>query len=736
METINGTILEIIFHNEENGYTIFNMDYLGEFITAVGNMAYPHPGLYYKLTGEYKTHPKYGMQFVFTDSREILPADTLGMEKFLSSGIVKGVRKKTAISIVNRFKEKTFDILENNPDKLCEISGIGEKKAKIISESYKEHREFADISIFFQNYGISPNQAFKLYKSYGKDAIPLIKENPYRLTTEIYGYGFKKADQLASKLGIPSDSPFRIESAIKYGLHYYVNDGNTYVPQDILCENVAQLLDLTREKIYEILISMALNGDIKIEDVNGEKAVYLYSFYVAEQKICRNLLKINNATLKPLFTDIEKSISITEEKTGIILSEGQKNAVKSSISSGISIITGGPGTGKTTIINTIINLFLDNDFDVAIAAPTGRAAKRISETSGHFASTIHRLLEYYYSDGIKDMAFGRNEENPLEYDVIIVDETSMIDLLLMEGLTNAILPGTRLILVGDSDQLPSVGPGNILRDMIYSGFISTSNLSEIYRQSKESKIIINAHRVNHGEYPYLNGKDSDFFFMERDKETSMVQLIVELITKRLPEYYDVHPLDDIQVISPTKRGKVGTLELNNILQSSCNPPSSKLSEKKYGNVVFREGDKVMQIKNNYQLKWFVPKDGSKGSGIFNGDMGYVVDIDNEEGTITVLYDGEKYVDYDFTQLDELELAYAITVHKSQGSEFPIVIMPISWFPPMLATRNLLYTGITRGKKTVVLVGSQKSLYAMVDNDRIKLRYCGLANRLTNLIEFQ
>lgn len=736
MDTLKGTLVDIVFHNDENGYTIFDFETDDKLLTAVGSLVSPSIGLNYELTGELKIHPKYGEQFVFTEGFEILPTDADGIKLFLASGIIKGIGPKVAALIVDKFREKTLEIIEKEPDRLCEISGIGNKTATKIAKSYKEHQEFANISIFFQSFGIAPNQSLKLFKAYGKDAVTLIEENPYRLTMELSGYGFKKADEIAHKLGIPNDSPSRIESAIKYCLNFYVSDGNTFVPQELLCEKVSALLDLGRELINDTLVSMAISGDIKLETINNEKVVYLYAYYFAEQKVCSNMLNIVKGELKQLFTDVDKSISLTEERTGILLSETQKNAVKNSISSGISIITGGPGTGKTTIINTIINLFQENNFTVAISAPTGRAAKRISETSRHEACTIHRLLDYFYSEGLNDMIFGKNEDSPLDFDVIIVDEASMIDLMLMKGLTDAITPGTRLILVGDSDQLPSVGAGNVLRDLITSGFVRTSSLKDIYRQTEESKIIINAHKINNGEYPYLNGSSSDFFFMERGNEKDIANLIVNLVKERLPNYYDVNPLNDIQVLTPTRKGVIGTFELNTLLQNSCNPPSPTIPEKKHGTVIFRQGDKVMQIKNNYELKWFIPGTEINGTGVFNGDMGFIIDIDKEYGTLTVLYDGEKYVDYEFNQLDEIELAYAITVHKSQGSEFPIVIMPISWFPPMLATRNLLYTGITRGKKTVVLVGSQRWLTTMIDNDRIKLRYSGLADRLEEVIDFQ
>ena len=735
MERKQGVLTEIIFHNEENGYTIAIMETDDEQITVVGYFAAPVKGSCYELKGEFKIHPRYGEQFAFTEAVETMPSSRTGIEAFLASGVIKGIGPKTATAIVSHFGEETLEIMERDPHRLSEVPGIGPKKAETIAESYAEHREFADVSLFFQGFGVSAMQALRLYKAYGRDAMDLIMENPYRLVQEVYGIGFRKADDIAEKMGISRESPFRIKSGIRYGLEYFISDGSTYMPQDVICEKVAELLELTREQVHETMVEMAFTGDIQIDRIDGENVVYLYSYYAAEQKVCRNIASIARAQLKSLSVDIDKTIHMTEEATGITLSEKQKLAVRRSVTSGISVITGGPGTGKTTIINAVINVLEESDFKVAIAAPTGRAAKRITETSGHYASTIHRLLEYYYAEDSGEMRFGKTAEDPLDHDAVIVDEASMIDLLLMQGLTEAIRPGTRLILVGDSDQLPSVGAGNVLRDLIESGYVQATRLTEIYRQAEESMIVVNAHRINHGEYPEVNGKGSDFFFMERGSERAMQELIIELVSKRLPAYYDgIDPIRDIQVLSPTRKGAVGVNELNSILQQAFNPPREGLAEKKFGDHVFRTGDKVMQIRNNYQMEWKVPGEQS-GTGIFNGDVGFVRGIDNEYGIMTVVYDDEKYVEYDFSQLDEVELAYAVTVHKSQGSEFPLVVMPVTWFPPMLATRNLLYTAVTRGKQVVVLVGSRRRMEDMVDNNRIKLRYSGLRWRLEKLMEF-
>lgn len=734
MEEKQGNLTEIIFHNEENGYTIAVMETEDEYFTVVGCLPSCVKGSSYKLRGTFKIHPTYGEQFAFSEFEEVLPTGKAGIEGFLASGVIKGIGPKMAAAIVNQFGEETLEIMEREPERLSQVSGIGPKKADSIAESFAAHREFASVSMFFQEYGVSADYALKLYKIYGANATELIKENPYRLVEEVYGIGFRKADSIAEKLGIEKESTFRIHSGIKYGLSYYVGEGNTYMPQQELCEKVAELLDISTELVYENMVTMAFEGDIQIDNLDGQTVVYLFPYYLAEQKVCKNIAAIAGASLKALSVDIDSMIKMTEGETGIILSEQQIAAVKSSLTSGVSVITGGPGTGKTTIINTIINIFEHSEFKVAIAAPTGRAAKRITETSGHYASTVHRLLEYYYSEGEDVMKFGKTSEDPLKYDVVIVDEASMIDLMLMQGLTDAIKPGTRLIMVGDYDQLPSVGAGNVLRDIIESEYVHTVILKEIFRQAEESMIVVNAHRINKGEYPFVNGKDKDFFLMERPSEKAILDLILELVTKRLAAYYEgIIPVRDIQVLTPVRKGNLGSLSLNKELQQALNPPRNDLSERKFGEKLFRENDKVMQIKNNYQMGWKKRRDFSEGQGIFNGDVGFIEKIDKEFNQMTVIFDEDKYVTYDFSQLDELELAYAVTVHKSQGSEFPIVVMPISWFPPVLATRNLLYTAVTRGKQIVVLVGSEGRMNAMIDNNRIKMRYSGLRCRLENLL---
>lgn len=736
LEERQGTVAEIIFRNEENGYTIVIFETEDEQFTAVGTLPSCRKGSRFLLRGQWKTHPSYGEQFSFFEHEEVMPSSEEGIEDFLASGVLKGIGPKTAAAIVAKFGKDTFDIIENEPERLTEISGIGPKKAEAVAESFRGHREFAKITLYLQQYGIDANYAMKLYKVYGPDTIDAIEENPYQLVDDIFGVGFKKADRIARKMGIADDDEHRIKSGIKFTLSYFAGEGHTFLPQTELCEKTGQLLEVEIEKINERIIEMAFMGEIRVDQLEGRNVVYLMPYYMAEQNVCKCLGSLNSAILKPVGANIDSLIRVTEYDTGITLSENQKKAVRSCLDHGVSVITGGPGTGKTTIINSIINILTQSGFKTAIAAPTGRAAKRITETSGFEASTIHRLLEYYYSEGADTMTFGKTAEDPLDYNAVIIDEASMIDLMLMNALVSAIRPGTRLILVGDADQLPSVGAGNVLRDIIGSEYIFSIKLTEIFRQAKESLIVVNAHKINKGEYPDCNEKGKDFFMMRQKTEKEMLQLMKDLCTRRLPAYYtEVLPVRDIQVLTPVRKGLLGSINLNKELQEVLNPPCAELEEKKYGDRIFREHDKVMQIRNNYELKWRNQEDFSEGEGVFNGDVGFINSIDKEFNEVTVVYDGCRYVTYNFNQLDELELAYAITVHKSQGSEFPIVIMPMSWFPPMLATRNLLYTGVTRGKTAVVLVGSENKMHAMVDNNRITGRYSGLGVRLKMLMEF-
>ena len=732
MEEITGTLTQIIFYNEENGYTIAEMETEDELVTVVGGLPYAKTGTTYLLRGEYRVHPKYGEQFSFSHAEEAMPTTASGIQEFLASGTIKGIGPKTAAAIVKRFGEDTMEIIESDPDRLTEVDGIGRKKAVQIAESYSAHREFADVALAFGEYGLTSSQALKLYMSYGKDAVSIVRDNPYRLIDEVRGIGFRKADAIAEAMGIGKEDQMRISSGIKAYLTAFAGDGSTYKPRTELIEEVAGFLDVTRELVEEGVATLAFEGSIMADNLGGVDVIYLYPYYAAEKQVVKNLAELVTSEIKPLMTDLDSSLRMTESRSGITLSENQRDAVLHSVHSAVSVITGGPGTGKTTIINSLIGVFEASDFNVALSAPTGRAAKRMSETTGRPASTVHRLLEYQRDDDSGDMFFMKNEDDPLDYDVVIVDEASMVDLMLMKGLTDAIKPGTRLILVGDADQLPSVGAGNVLRDVIGSGMIRTVKLKHIFRQAEESMIVVNAHRINSGEYPELNAKGKDFFFMSRSSERDMLTLIIELVTKRLPDYYkDIDPLSDIQVLTPTHKGNVGTDALNNALQEAINPPAPGVSEKKVGAFIFREGDKVMQIKNDYDIELKFTGGMDAGRGVFNGDIGEIRSIDNEDGKITVVFDDEKYAEYDQSMLDELDLAYAMTVHKSQGNEFPVIVMPITRFAPMLATRNLLYTAITRGKQAVVLVGSRHWLNAMVDNNRISMRYSGLEQRLSD-----
>lgn len=733
-EVKKGTIEDIIFSNKENGYTIAIAENDQETFTVVGYLPFADPGRCYEFTGSWKIHATYGEQFDVSEVKEVMPTSAKGIEDFLASGAIKGIGKKTAALIVKKFGMDTLEILEKYPDKLSEVDGIGTKKADAIGEAFKEKRAVAEVSMFLQQFGISANYAIRLYREYGAAAIDMVTQNPYQLVNDFYGIGFKKADAIADKIGIAKNDDYRIQCGVKFTLSYYIGEGHTFIPQKLLCEKAGQLMDISVEAVYDSLVNMAFEGELQMENLDGQTVVFSMPYYTAEQNVCKRLISVNNAPLKLINADLDSLITMTENEKALELSENQKFAVKSCLVNGVSVITGGPGTGKTTIINVIMNILEHSGMKTAIAAPTGRAAKRITETSGYFASTIHRLLEYYYSEGEDIMKFGKTEENPLDYDVIIIDEASMIDILLMNGLMNAVVPGTRLIFVGDSDQLPSVGAGNVLKDMIDSEVIYSVKLTEIFRQAKESLIVVNAHKINQGENPYCNEKDKDFFFLQKNGEKEILETIKDLCVRRLPSYFkECDAVKDMQVLTPVRKGLLGSINLNRELQSVLNPPNSQLAEQKYGDKVFRVNDKVMQIKNNYQMTWKKLEDFTEGQGVFNGDVGFISHIEKEFNEIVVVFDENKYVTYDVTQLDELELAYAVTVHKSQGSEFPIVIMPVTWFPPMLATRNLLYTAVTRGKQAVILVGSTNKMYDMVENNRIADRYTGLKARLKNFL---
>ncbi len=727
-----GRLAEIIFRNEENFYTVAvieDEENMEQYI-AVGNIPTAKCGMIFNFVGDWKVHSSYGEQFAFVNCTEEVPHNQAGIKEFLSSGVIRGIGPKLADLVVRKFGENTLEIIEKEPKRLTQVSGIGKKTAAMIHTSYQAHREFAEVSMFFAQYGIAASYAMKMYKIYGAETIKLVMENPYRLITDIRGIGFDRADQIAAKLGVQRDSEFRIMSGIRFALYRYVTNGNTYAPLKQFCEETGTMLEIPSSDINNMAEQLAIDDVVRIAEIDNRKVIYPSAYFNAENSVARRIFALHSADVRSVRSDVDGLIKRSETESGIILSENQRTAVRACASGGVCVITGGPGTGKTTIINTIISVFENSGFSVAIAAPTGRAAKRISETSGKTAVTIHRLLEYYYSESEDRMNFGKNAEDTLEEDVIIIDEMSMVDIMLMKALTDAIVPGTRLIMVGDADQLPSVGAGNVLRDIINSELIRTVKLTEIFRQAEESMIVVNAHRINRGEYPYCNEKGKDFFFMGRSSEAAVLNLIKELCSKRLPKFYsDCDFMRDIQVLTPVRKGALGTFNLNKELQAILNPPAEGAAEKEFQNRIFREGDKVMQIKNNYGQEWKRSDGLPDGQGVFNGDIGFIESINKEDNRMTIVFDDVKYAEYDFTQADELELAYAMTIHKSQGSEFPVVVMPMVHFPPMLANRNLLYTGITRGKQSVVLVGSERVLHSMVDNKRIDERFSGLCDFL-------
>jgi len=728
--TIEGTIEEIIFRNEANGYTVCDIRSGKEIVTAVGYMPFINSGESIKACGRWVNHPDYGEQFKVETYEKILPETADAIEKYLASGIVKGVGPVTAAKIVEKFGAATLDIIHNEPERLAEIKGISLSKAYAIGQALDEQRELRKVVMFLQEYGISPSACVKIYRAYGSMAVSKIKENPYRLCEDLFGIGFRTADRIAMRLGIDPISEFRIKSGIKYILSYAAADGHTYLPEALLKERACSLLDTEIPDIEDALVSLVFEKAVIMEKSPESNNVYLAPFFHAEQNVCKRLAELSQASFSMRLYDFEDKLRKLEEEEGIELAGKQKEAIREAMTSGVLVITGGPGTGKTTIIKTIIKLLSGEGHKISLAAPTGRAAKRMTEATGFEARTIHRLLEIGYTGDENELLFQRNENNPIEADAIIIDEMSMVDILLMNHLLKAVPPGARLILVGDVDQLPSVGPGCVLGDIIKCGLVKTVRLTEIFRQAEESMIIVNAHKINNGEFPVLNEKDKDFFFVQRKNLDAIVQTVVDLCCRRLPDTYGFDPMKDIQVLSPSRKSPAGVISLNTELQKALNPQESKKAEKAFRDFVFREGDRVMQIKNNYSLRWEKPGDKFvDGTGVFNGDVGRIIKIDDEAQMIEVLFDDEKLVEYDFSILDEIEPAYAITIHKSQGSEFPVVVMPVFAGPPVLMTSNLLYTAVTRAKKMVVLVGDENSLKNMVDNRRETMRFSGLLEKL-------
>lgn len=736
MEALNGIVESIVFKSSDTGYTVIKFRENNIIHTAVGVLPHVKEGQNLKITGSWVNHSQFGKQFKVEECEEILPTSKDGIEKYLSSGIIQGIGPVTAKKIVNKFGEDTLNILDNNIERLKEIEGIGKKKLETIIESYREQRELKNITIFLQTHGLSVNQCLKIYKKYGASSVDTVKNNPYILCDEISGIGFKTSDKIARSLGIEIDSPFRIQSGIRYVINEFCANGHTFMPKDELIKEASNVLTVSGDIIEENIKNAALDRKIKLERVNDKEGVFTIPNYYCELGITNRILTLAISNFQDISVDVEHLILQFEKKNNITFAESQKDAIISAFQNGIEIITGGPGTGKTTIIKCIIEIFETCGLKVLLGAPTGRAAKRMSESTGKEATTIHRMLDMGVFEKEESVFVTNAEEHSLEADVVIIDEASMIDITLMNALLKSIKVGTRLIIVGDVDQLPSVGAGNVLNDFIESGFTKVVRLKEIFRQGKESMIVVNAHKINKGEMPKLNEKGTDFFFIRNDIQEGILNTIIDLINTRLPKFNsNWDKLKSIQVLVPMKKGVLGVTNLNERIQNVLNPKAPYKKEKEFRSMVFREGDKVMQIKNNYSLKWtrIAGKGEHEGSGVFNGDMGFIENIDLEGKKLSIIFDDERRVIYDFMYLDELDLAYAITIHKSQGSEFPVVIIPAYMGAPLLMNRNLLYTGITRAKEMVVVVGIPKALKYMVDNTRSMERYSSLNWRIKEVI---
>ena len=730
MEKLAGYVEHIIYRNADNGYTVLNLVNGEDEITCVGIFSTIAEGENIEATGDYTDHPTYGTQFKVVSFEEKAPEDQEAIERYLGSGAIKGIGLAMAARIVRRFKEDTFRIIEEEPERLVEVKGISERKAMEIASQVNEKRDLRQAMIFLQQFGITMNLAVKIYNKYGQEVYGILKENPYRLADDIEGVGFRTADDIAAKAGIRTDSDFRVRSGILYTLLQASGEGHTFLPQEELTAKTSELLGIDKEIIEKNYMDLSIDRKIIMKQSGDQVQIYSSSFYYMEANTATMLRELD-ITYDVADAEIEQRIHNIEKQTGMQLDEHQVQAVKEAVRNGLLIITGGPGTGKTTTINTIIRYFEIEGMDIFLAAPTGRAAKRMSETTGFEARTIHRMLEL--NGGMEGSAgFERNETNPLETDVVIIDEMSMVDITLMNSLLKAIAPGTRLILVGDINQLPSVGPGSVLKDIIQSEAFNVVMLTKIFRQASTSDIIVNAHKINRGEEVSLDNKSMDFFFLKRYEADIIINVVLQLVKQKLPKFVDATPYD-IQVLTPMRKGLLGVERLNGILQQYLNPPDKSKREKEHGDMVFREGDKVMQTKNNYQLEWEIcTKFGltvDKGMGIFNGDMGIIIEINDFAETMTVEFDEGRKVEYSYKLLDELELAYAITIHKSQGSEYPAVVIPLLSGPSMLMNRNLLYTAVTRARKCVTLVGNDATFNQMIQNTSQQKRYSGLCDRI-------
>ena len=741
-ETVTGYIDHIIFRNEENGYTVMVVKNSEneEELTCVGSFPAVSQGTTIQASGIYTHHPVYGKQFQISSFVEKIPEDTYAMERYLGSGAIKGIGAALAARIVRRFGEDTIRIVEEEPERLAEVKGISEKKAREIAAQVTEKTEMRKAMIFLQKYGISLNLGAKIYQKYKDSLYTVLQENPYRLAEDISGVGFKIADEIAARIGIHADSDYRIRSGMLYTLLQASGEGHTYLPKDQLFARCAKLLGVDESYMEKHLMDMILDRKLVMQEKKGEKIIYPSQYYYLELNTARMLCELNICCPEDE-NIVEKRIASIEKETGTVLDEMQKKAVTEAAGHGLFILTGGPGTGKTTTINAIIRFFEGEGAELRLAAPTGRAAKRMTEATGYEAQTIHRLLEL---NGMPEddrsagaVHFERNAQNPLEADVIIIDEMSMVDIHLMHSLLLAITAGTRLILVGDENQLPSVGPGNVLRDIIHSGCFPVIELTKIFRQASESDIVVNAHKINRGEPVEINNKSRDFFFLKRYDADMIIRVVIALIQDKLPRYVNARPFE-IQVLTPMRKGLLGVERLNQMLQRYLNPQDGSKKEKTLGDRLFRQGDKVMQIKNDYQMEWEVrgrygiPVE--KGIGVFNGDTGILHEINEFAETAEVEFEDGRFATYSFKQLEELELAYAITIHKSQGSEYPAVILPVLSGPQMLLNRNLLYTAVTRARKCVTVVGSEETFAEMIRNEKQQKRYSALDERIRELNE--
>lgn len=735
---IEGYVERIVFRNEENGYTVLSISNEDvEELTCVGVFSFLHEGEYVKLEGVMTKHAVYGEQLKVEKYEIKEPTDLFSMERYLGSGAIKGIGTALAARIVRHFKEDTFRVIEEEPERLVEVKGISERIAREIAIQFEEKRELRNAMLFLQQYGISLNLGVKIYKKYGARMYEILKRNPYQLAEDIQGVGFKIADEIAQKVGIGTDTDFRVKAGVLHVLQEASGQGHTYLPESVLYQKTAELLMVDSEIISHQMMDMVINKQIVIKNIEGENCVYSSHYYYVELN-CAKMLMDLNISGEYTETEFELRMNRLEKEMGMEFDRRQKEAVFEAVKNGVFVLTGGPGTGKTTTINAIIQFFELEEQTILLAAPTGRAAKRMSETTGYEAQTIHRLLELTGNVDEEEkhrMRFERNAENPLEADVIIVDEMSMVDINLLHALLKAVVVGTRLILVGDVNQLPSVGPGNVLRDIIDSDCFSVVKLTKIFRQAAESDIIVNAHKINAGESISLDNKSQDFFLLQRDDTNVIIKIIIQLVRDKLPKYVNATSYD-IQVLTPMRKGELGVERLNGILQHYLNPRENGKKEKEFQKRIFREGDKVMQIKNNYQLTWEIrSKYGivqEQGTGVFNGDSGVIREINTYAELVTVEYEEGKMVEYPFSGLEELEHAYAITIHKAQGSEYPAIVMPVLQGPRMLFNRNLLYTAITRAKKCVTMVGSERMVQSMIANVNEQKRCSSLGLRIAEL----